>query len=321
MSANLASPSNLAGPPNFGDLHAYASLWNGSWFTSVASVSRGTGFRYGLGLFNVRCDDREYDILIAMLPSTELSEVDVRWQIDDGDVETESWQVSHVYEVSTGHEAGSPNPAALYHQLRDAERFTIEVPQLNVGPAHVDLEALLSSPIQENLDRCEDSDYEPTEEEYPKHEHAIDLHGKHGESIEYSAEELSPGSVLTSVRQTAVLPADDDRHFQLEIECNPSGAISASLRFPADWGLSGVAPVDVSVRVDAVPPRTEEWYSYWLPDSFQLRSESAAVLVLALARSETLWITIPDLEIHSAQFDLPPMFSTPVQENLNHCGY
>ena len=308
----------MAASPLFADVQVHTIFWNEREFSTVLNFSRAGGFRYGMGTFAIQCVDREYNLWLAMLPSTSLSEVQVRWQVDGGDIQAESWEIAHVYEVGSGFDATPPNPAALYRQLQGGEQFTIEVPQLNVGPAHFDLEAMWSTPVLENFDRCEDSEHEPIEFERPEYEPVFDLEGQHGEAIEYSAVEVRNGSVVTTVGQA---PVYDGIPFQFEIGCNTSGAVTALLMFPADWEISGTGAVEVSLSVDDTSQATEQWHGLTLADGFQLRSESSFALVQALARSQTLVVSVPELEIWNARFDLPPIFSTPVQQNLNHCGY
>ncbi|MDE2966732.1 MAG: hypothetical protein OXS30_04470 [Chloroflexota bacterium] len=316
----------LIGPPAFGEVSIWAWVDNERHYTNVSTPARASGARYGLTLLNVQCANGERDISLEMLPSTSRDSLPVRWQIDGSSVEQQTWDVDQVYAASTGYIVHAREPSDVFDVWRYADYLVIEVPELDVGPAEFDLLRLFSTEVQENLDRCGEETFAPISYDVVDRRPQMDVKGRYDERTQYEVEVLSGNRVLTTIMQAASYDDRDGPPIALQIGCNPSGDVKVSLvnlsRQGLTSGAAGIQPRHVTLRIGDSAVESEQWILYPLADRVELRAqESAFMLVQAMARSQSLVISVPEFEIWSARFDLPPMFSTPVQENLNYCGH
>ncbi|MCY3558084.1 MAG: hypothetical protein OXH13_05510 [Chloroflexi bacterium] len=322
----VPAESTLIGPPVFGEALLWAWVQNEEHGTGVSTSARAIGARYGLAWLQVECVNGAHDVWIGMLPSTSEDSLTVRWKVDGRSVEEQKWEVDRAYAAYSGYIAHAGKPSDVFDVWRDANHLVIELPELGVGPAEFNLLPLFSTVVQENLDRCGETAFAPGAYDLTDRRPQQDVAGQLDNRTQYEVEVLSGNRTLTTIAQMASYDDGDGPPIELRIGCNPAGSVNVALvdalREALTPSPAGIQPHHVTVRVGDSAVQSEQWYMYVLADRVELRApESAFMLVQAMARNHTLVISVPELEIWNAQFDLPPVFSTPVQENLNYCGY
>lgn len=297
---------------------------DGSSYVSVFTISSAPGGVYGLFGLAAFCDDSELNIAIYYLPPTSLKQVAVKIRVDDVALQHQRWDVSKTYAATLGYSASLENAETLLVELVKASHVEIELPELAVGPARPDVNALLQTPVQERLERCRDEKSTDVIEMKSDYLPIADREGSVSDEVSYKAESLR-GNRL----QTTVTYADPNHQTALGrvefvLTCTPDGNFNvelANLPRPTEQGTGELQELRVVVRLDRQPPREESWSMYSLSDGVEARSQAPWSLMQALARSSSLLLSMPELGISVVAIDLPEMFSTPVQDNLSHCGY
>lgn len=311
--------------PAFGPVFYYAGPdAAGRSYASVFAISSAPGGVYGLLGLAALCDEGELSISIYHLPPTSQEQVAVSISLDGSPQEQQRWDTSKRYAATLGYAASSEQPLSLLAELENATRASIEIPELDVGPAEFDVEILLSTPVQERFERCGDDDTMGVIELAPIYRPIVDAAGSVSDKVSYKAETRRGNRVQTSVtyadpnHETAlggiefVLTCKQDGNFNVEL---------ANLPRQTNQHSTELQELRVLLRLDRQPPREERWPIYSLSEGVEAHSPAPCSLMQALARSSSLLISLPELGISAVIADLPEMFSTPVQDNLGHCGY
>lgn len=305
--------------PSLGDVNY------GSWLegrggvgSSVVALVREPSARYGALHLQIACLQEEINVFLFGLPDAESpGQVEVVLTMDLGRPQTQLWQGAGVLGLElTGDRADD-----LYAVLRDVQRLSVTIPQAGIGPIEFPVSQLFATPIQGNLDYC--GDYHPTERRLhePMYVPLVGVSGNAGEHLTYEASvrEFGRRTVLSTVIQVAPRQESEPvSNVRLTLSCRESGNIEVQLEgLPRRERASQF--VAVTMTMDGGTPTTDEWWIATSADSVVADTESYGLLS-GLLLADAMTLSIEELDIESAEFDLRNLFETPVQSNLDHCG-
>ncbi len=272
---------------------------------------------YGALLFGVACTQGGVEFYMIGPQETAADSFAVEVSIDGGSSERQRWQgVGSLGLEMVGKEAQS-----FYSELRFAERLSITVPELRIGPADVPVSQLLNNPLQDNLDYC--GDYHPTERRVaePTYVPLTGVSGAVSHHLTYEAVESTFGSrsILTSSVRVAPVQAEESlRSLRLALLC--SGAGQVVVRFE---GLSPEhvtnGPFEFIVTMDDSNATKSEW---WVSNDGEevVADVGAGCLLAGMLLADSMTLQIQDLEVGPVVFDLTGLLETPIQGNFDHCG-
>ena len=302
-----------------GAVHHFARQVGGFVYSGVVLLTSDPNARYGVLSVEVACGDDELEIYLFGLPdAASPGDVEVLLGIDGEQPQAQSWQGLGVLGLElTGERADQ-----LYAELRSAQRLTVTIPEVQIGPTDLPIEELFNSPIQDNLDYC--GDYHPTDRRVQDPDY-VPLVGENGSTvphITYDATESTFGSRTVLTTTVRVAPESENQaHSDLRIalSCNNAGATSIRLEgLPQNVGPH--ESLDVSIKLDDAVTTTHQW-------RFQIRTGTvigepeSPGLISGLLLGSRLSLTVRELGIEQVQFNLEGLFETPVQGNLDHCGH
>jgi len=177
-----------------------------------------------------------------------------------------------------------------------------------------DLTNLLGTPIQTNFDNC-GRDYWPPERTYVP---VVAAEQQSSRQLRYRAHENEDGTISTSVQLTAIAVLEDERAVLLGAHCLSSSALQLELAVPQ---ILEPGEVEVTLTIDDRPAHTNTWNTAtWRASGF-LHPPSNAQLMAQLRRASVLTVEVPELLTVPLIFQLSGMFETPVQGNLDECGF
>ncbi len=288
-------------------------------YSAAAVLVQDASAAYGALVFQIACTGDEIEIsFYNVLETASPGKVEVEVRFDGGERQTWAWQGASVLGLDLLGDAAED----FFAEMSDAETMSVTIPDVQVGPTDIPIADLLQTPIRGNLEYC--GDYHETERQVLDfdYEPVVGLSGTAGPHITYQATESSFGSrsVLTTVLQVA--PEDVDpslSELRLSITCANSRYTTVRLEGlpPSARGIPAVA---VTILLDDAEPVTESWWIKTDADRITADTETSS-LWRGLAFAESMTLTIPRLEIGPLRFDLRGLFETPVQGNLDHCGW
>ena len=137
---------------------SYRSLLHsdGTVFTWSESTLEAPGSPNGTVSFRISCQSANgLDVSLVDLDSLTGLTTDVRVIVDGKAHETSQWRVFR-YTRPDGELATvkSPEPGRLMAQLQEASAVTVEIPSSVLGRFTFDIEGMVDSPLQDNLDEC-----------------------------------------------------------------------------------------------------------------------------------------------------------------------
>ena len=176
------------------------------------------------------------------------------------------------------------------------------------------LAELFGSPIQPNFDNC-DRDYWSSPLTYVP---VVAPYKEISRSLAFTAYHDKDSAVTTGVWSNAVDMPEVDGEIQLQAACHVGVTLWMLITMPLEVEADRVI---VSVRLDDLPLETTAWSvrrqgstslidNYW-PHQLMADLRGASVAVFEIPAITSVPIT----------FDLRGMFDTPVQANLDQCGY
>ena len=305
--------------PISGGAHYYVSYPDrnaGRRFTSVSIAATGDGV-LGRGeptRLHLNCDSgRNLNIHVSPLPIG-AGEHTVRSRIDDGEWVEERWTTwDHDGEIYT-------NRAAIqgsYDRLRQAQTLVLEFPSTPAVRRSFDLTALFDTPVQTNIDNCgvplwtQETNYVP-----------ILARGQTSAHVSYRVHVEESGGINSVVSNEVSLPGAFEDRLDFEIACFESGV--QNVRF---WWFKATEAdtLDVTLEFDGGESETEPWELFdWNIDSDSwsgVDSHNPSRLIARLRGASSLKVTIHGANLPTTTFDVTGMFDTPIQENIDECGF
>ncbi len=295
--------------------------WNdGERFTSVSIAASGEG-RSGRGdptRLHFHCNGgRNFNTFVSGLPIDPGDQV-VRSRLADGDWVEERWSTRPDGSGDTVADVGTIQ--GDYDRLREAQTLELEFPSTPVMRRSFDLTALFDTPVQTNIDNCgtplwtQETAYVP-----------ILARGQSSASVSYSAqveEDRGIYSVVTNRVSLPAIPGLRGDRLELEIACFTFGVQNVRFKW---FGVSEADTRDVTLEIDGHEYEAEPWRAFdWMSGSdhwFGVDSRDASRVIARLRGASSLKVTIHGANLPTTTFDVTGMFDTPIQENIDECGF
>ncbi|MDE2892195.1 MAG: hypothetical protein OXN86_06825 [Chloroflexota bacterium] len=177
-----------------------------------------------------------------------------------------------------------------------------------------DLTNLLGTPIQANFDNCGRAYWPPARTYVP----VVVRQEQSSRHLQYWALQNEDGKVSTTVRLEALEVQEDERATLLRAHCLASAGLQLDIVLPMKVEAG---EVEVTLTIDDRPAETNTWVKEpWSAGGF-LHPPSNAQLMAQLRGASVLTVEAPELFTAPLTFHVSGMFDTPVQGNLDECGY
>ena len=292
--------------------------WNdGERFTSVSIAASGEG-RSGRGdptrlAFHCRIG-QDLTTYVSRLPIG-VGEHTVRSRLDDGEWVEEDWTVRMNDDgvISTEFIAIQGDRALV----RVAQTVEFEFPGTPVVRRSFDLNALFDTPVRTNIDNCDEPLWTQEYTYIP-----VVTVGRVTPSISYNTSVVQ-GSGKARSEITNTVPVDGLLHGQLEFDIGCASFGDRYIQF--GWfDATETDTLDVTLELDGHELPTEPWRAMtWRIDSKTWYGIDTfdSRLIARLRDTSSLTVTIDGTDLPPVTFDLTGMFDTPIQENIDECGY
>ena len=297
--------------------------WNdGERFTVVTIDATGneksaSGLPMQLGF---HCRSSDFYVHLNDMPIA-AGEHTVRSRIDGGEWVEEHWSID-VYANAEGTYTNISAIQGDYALVRDAQTVEFEFPATEVPGTRVerrlfDLNGFFDTPVQTNIDNCGEPLWSQEYAYVP-----IVTEGLVKSSLSYDAfVDQDSGMVRSEISNLVFI--DGLLHGQLEFDvgCNRFGDRYIQIGW---FDASEADTFDVTLEIDGQefgpePWRVIPWHldskTWYGIDSFDSRH------IARLRDASSLTVTIDGTDLPPVTFDLTGMFDTPIQENIDECGY
>ena len=298
---------------------SYPDWNNGQRFTSV-SIAATRESRSGRGeptRLALHCrNGRNFSIYMSHLPIDPGEHV-VRSRLDGGIWVDEHWTIRSNDSYSS---TESDAIQGGYDRLREAQTLELEFPGTPVMRRSFDLSTLFDTPVQTNIDNCD----VPLWTQEPTYVPIL-ARGQSSASVSYSAqveEDRGIYSVVTNRVSLPAIPGLRGDRLELEIACFTFGVQNVRFRW---FGVSQADTRDVTLEIDGHEYEAEPWRAFdWMSGSdhwFGVDSRDASRVIARLRGASSLKVTIYGANLPTTTFDVTGMFDTPIQENIDECGF
>ena len=293
--------------------------WNdGERFTSVSIAATG-GSRSGRGELtesHFHCyGGRQFNTFVSGLPIDPGEHV-VRSRLDHGDWVEERWSTRIDGSGDTVADVGTIQ--GDYDRLLEAQTLELEFPSTPVMRRSFDLNALFDTPVQTNFDNCgaplwtQDTTYVP-----------ILARGQTSGSISYRALMAQANDLVYSeISNHVSYPDAQGDRLGVEIGCDEGGSRFVRVGW---FKVSETETLDVTLEIDGREFEAEPWRVLtWTTQSDSwaaAQSPESSRLIARLRDATSLTVTIDGTDLPPVTFDLTGMFDTPIQENIDECGF
>ncbi len=176
------------------------------------------------------------------------------------------------------------------------------------------LAELFATPIQTNFDNCK-RDYWSSP---PTYIPLVAQRERLSRVLVYSAYREEDNTVSTGVWSTAVDPPEVDGVFKMQATCYSGSVAQFFIETPLEVEAGRVS---VSLTVDGRPLGPTLWGMEQQGSVGLLVHPSARQLIAQLREASVAVAEVPELTSVPITFDVRGMFDTPVQGNLDECGY
>lgn len=177
-----------------------------------------------------------------------------------------------------------------------------------------DLTNLLGTPIRTNFDNC-GRDYWPPSRRYVP---VVAPQTERSRYLSYVARENEDGTVSTSVTLNAADELEGRGTISLQAHCFDSSALQTQVIVPL---AAEAGALEVSLTIDDRPTGTSTWTVAASATRTYLYPPSNTQLWSQLRRASVAIVEAPGVIPTPISFQLAGMLDTPVQGNLDECGY
>ena len=177
-----------------------------------------------------------------------------------------------------------------------------------------DLTNLLGTPIQANFDNC-GRDYWAVARTYVP---VVGQSERVSRYVSYITSRNEDDTVTTKVSATAVDADDVEGEATIDAYCLSGSHLQVQVDVPIAMDAGEVA---VTLNIDDRPAVTSTWTVLGTGSGSSLHPPSNAQLMAQLRDATVVLIHAPDLIPLPITVHLAGMFNTPVQRNLDECGY
>ena len=250
-------------------------------------------------------------IQLGNLPSAD-GEYTVRSRVDDGEWIEEAWRIR-----TTDRGWTYANFQTDYERLRSGTTVEYEIPLSPVVWASFNLTDLFGTPVQANIDHCGEDLWPQTATYVP----IVNVEGRASAAIGYSARRTADGAVRTSVENIITASDAPEGSVTLRVACNGDDLYFVIGNTRTIEGHE----TDLILSVDDRAAEASSWEIGFSADSdlssLFLWTNDAARLMAQMRGAASVTVEIPASGLDSLVFYLSGMFDTPVQENLDECGF
>ncbi|MDE2744682.1 MAG: hypothetical protein OXI41_01680 [Chloroflexota bacterium] len=177
-----------------------------------------------------------------------------------------------------------------------------------------DLTNLLGTPIHANFDNC-GRDYWPPARTYVPVVAAQEQSSRH---LSYVARKNFDDTVTTSVALTAADVPEPGETISLQLHCFESSSLETQVIVPL---VSEAGGIEVTLTIDDRPADTTSWTLSPTSTRSFLYPPSNAQMLAQLRGASVAIMEAPGLLPEPIRFDVGGLFDTPVQSNIDECGY
>ncbi len=254
------------------------------------------------------CNSQILTFQIERLPDVG-NPTSIRLRLDGGD----PFEVPvSVFDVWDGTTLVAFNPDL--DALRQGTTLQFEIGTDRQARGTFSLTELFGTPLQTNFDNCA-RDYWSSLSTYVP---VVAPNGRLSRTLSYEAYHDEDSTVSTGVWSTAVDAPEIDGEIEMQATCYLSTVLQILIGVPLDLESEYVS---VTVTVDGRSLGTTSWHVQRIGTGSLLRPPSPRLTMAQLRGSSVAVMEIPELSPVPITFDLSGMFDTPVQANLDECGY
>ena len=260
---------------------------------------------------NISCQSTSF-FRIENLPSVD-GEYTVRSRVDDGEWIDEAWRI-----LTTDSGWTYANFQTGYERLRNGTTVEYEIPLSPVVRVSFSLTDLFGTPVQTNIDNC-GVELWPNIATYVPIGNA---RGRVSASISYSSLLLTDGVISTNVASTTASDEAPDGMVGLIVGCGSTSGLLVDI-----IGLETIEGTRTDITL-AIDDRVAE-SSLWTVNRYT-RSDRAFAsprsleperLIAQLRGASVVIVEILGSGLDPFTFDIEGMFDSPIQDNLEECGY
>ena len=261
--------------------------------------------------FTIDCRQGRRGFQLLNLPSAD-GEYTVRSRVDESEWIDEAWRIN-----TTDSGFTFVNFQTDFERLRSGTTVEYEIPLSPVVRASFNLTALFGTPVQANIDHCGEDLWTQTATYVP----IVNVQGRASAAIGYSARRAADGAVFTSVTSRITASDAPEGSVTLEVACNGDDLYFVIGNTRTIEGRE----TDLILSVDDRPAEASSWEIGFSGDSdlssLWLWTNDAARLMAQMRGAASVTVEIPAGGLEPLVFDLSDMFDTPVQGNLDECGF
>lgn len=254
------------------------------------------------------CNSRVLTFQLERLPDVG-NPTSIRLRLDGGD----PFEVPvSVFDIWDGTTLVALNPDL--DALRQGTTLQFEIGTDRQARGTFNLAELFGTPIQTNFDNCK-RDYWSSP---PTYIPVVAQRERLSRVLVYSAYQEEDSTVSSGVWTTAVDAPKIDGTFEMQATCYSGSVSQALIETPLEVDAGQVS---VSLTVDGRSIGPTLWHKEQVGSFGLLVHPSPRQLMAQLRGASVAVIEVPELASVPITFDVSSMFDTPVQANLDECGY
>ena len=255
------------------------------------------------------CDKGGLSFVVWGLPGS-VTEQSIRLQVDDGE-----W-IQEPVELFT-HPDGSKTAefTANLGRLKGGGTLRFELGLEQPVHGSFDLASLLDTPIQTNFDNCGKAYWSTARTYVP----ILGRTERISRTVRYFTLPQDDGTIYTGVTATAVDAPQVDGAIVFGAHCLDGDTLQLQVNVPT---AVPAGSADVTLIIDDLPPLTSTWStSRSTTGGGSLYPPSHGRLMSRLREASVFTLHAPNVTAEPIVFHLEGMFQSPVQENLDECGF
>ena len=261
----------------------------------------------------------ELGINIHSLPLIEGDRFPLTIRIDGGPPITMDWSYYGTEQFTAAWPPQTPHDShSLVAMFRGAKMVTVESPHHWDGAVMFDLDGFFDTPVQENLDNC--GMYKADETREIEYDYVPVIgEGRSSATVSYNAFiDSHNGNVGSYVDQRLSVEGARDGNVTFQIAC--WGGSSPDVKLYGVPATEATA-VNVMLQIDSREAIFQTWHAGTTGDGTgYIGSPQPDRLIAQLRGATTVVITIVDSGLPSITINVPAMFDTPIQGNIDNCG-
>lgn len=261
----------------------------------------------------IYCDRQGRKFQLGNLPTTDVQYA-VRGHIDGSEERVSTWRTNTTTSGWTYARFESD-----YERLRNGVTLEVELPFSPIIRMSFSLSALFSTPVQANIDNCGNELWPQIATYVP----IVNADGQTSSNISYRSTWFADGAISTNVKSAATSDPAPAKAAYLAISCDSRSGLSAYIEILQRGELESIQgrQAEVTLVIGDHAAETSLWNVRVYEGRARFAFPDADRLAARLRDASVATVEIPASGISPFAFDLGGMFDTPVQGNLDECGY